>query len=269
MPPSTGLRQPTQKVLLQSSSTNDQTALLGVVGLRTRLTLHLEAMNRPRPTSLAFVVDSGASYSLISLDLAQSRRIAIPPPESETVILLRTPSGPTSMLVRPGRIRGWWNEEHRGYSFDWPVLFRVDSPRGMPSILGLGGVVKTCQWLFDGTYAPESPYGSLTLNDTRCVRLRFLLEEGEVSTMKRNPVHDVRKPISELLNSLDPRIRFRKLHGIANALAMQIEDRDCHKYAVARLGVAMPATAELYGIDDQAFSRRQELQCDYCSILAR
>ena len=157
MPPSTGLRQPSQKVLLQSSSTDDQTALLGVVGLRTRLALHLEASSRPKPTTLAFVVDSGASYSLISLDLAQSRRIAIPPPESETVIQLRTPSGLTSMRVRPGRIRGWWDEEHHGYPFDWPVLFRVDSPSGMPSILGLGGIVKTCRWTFDGSYSPVSP----------------------------------------------------------------------------------------------------------------
>jgi len=79
--------------------------------------------------------------------------------------------------------------------------------------------------------------------------------------MKRNPVHDAMKPISELLNSLGPPIRFRKLHGIANALEMQIEDRHFHKYAVARLGEAMLATAELYGIDEQAFSRLEGLVC--------
>ena len=79
--------------------------------------------------------------------------------------------------------------------------------------------------------------------------------------MKRNPVYDAMKPISDLLKSLGPTIRFRKLHGIANALEMQIEDRNFHKHAVTRLGEAMLATAELYGIDEQAFSRLEGLVC--------
>ena len=79
--------------------------------------------------------------------------------------------------------------------------------------------------------------------------------------MKRNPVQDALKPISELLNSLGPRIRFRKLHGITNALEMQIEDRHYHKHAVTRLGEAMLATAELYGIDEQASLRLEGLVC--------
>ena len=76
--------------------------------------------------------------------------------------------------------------------------------------------------------------------------------------MKRNPVHDAMNPISELLNSLGPRIRFRKLHGISNALEMQVENRNYHKHAVTRLGETMLATAELFGIDEQAFSRLEE-----------
>ena len=79
--------------------------------------------------------------------------------------------------------------------------------------------------------------------------------------MKRNPVYDAFGPIRELLDSLGPKLLFRKLHGIANALAMQIEDRDFHKHAVTRLGEALLATAELYGIDEQAFSRLEHLVC--------
>jgi len=71
------------------------------------------------------------------------------------------------MRVRPGRIRAWWNEERLGYPFDWPILFRVDAPLDIPSILGLGGIVKTCRWTFDGTFTTASPYGYLALDDIR------------------------------------------------------------------------------------------------------
>jgi len=69
--------------------------------------------------------------------------------------------------VVPGRIRLWLNQDLQGYPFDWPVLFRVDSPVGVPSILGLGGVIHTCKWTFDGSYSIDSPYGFLSLDDIR------------------------------------------------------------------------------------------------------
>ena len=69
--------------------------------------------------------------------------------------------------MRPGRIRGWWNDNQQGYPFDWPVLFRVNAPIGVPPLLGLGGIVKTCRWILDGTYALDSPYGYLILEDIR------------------------------------------------------------------------------------------------------
>ena len=71
------------------------------------------------------------------------------------------------MRVRPGRIRGWWTDDLHGYPFDWPVLFRVGTPLGVPPILGLGGILKTCRWTFDGSYSPDAPYGTLTLEDIR------------------------------------------------------------------------------------------------------
>ena len=147
----TGLRQPTLKIPLRASSNPRQTEVLGVVGLRCRIDLHVQVGEGPATESMTFVVDSGASYSIIGLDLALRRELPVPPPESET----------------EGRIRAWWHGEVHGYPFDWPVLFHVNAPFGAPAVLGLGGVVKTCQWLFDGTYSPESPYGSLTLSDIR------------------------------------------------------------------------------------------------------
>jgi len=166
MASTSGLRQPTRREKLRPVSIV-QADSLGVIGLNCRLILHIEAGNGLLPEPFPFVVDSGASYSLISLELAQSRNLKVPPPEAEVEIPMQSVGGPEMMRVRPGRIRGWWHPERTGYPFDWPVLFRVDAPPSVPSILGLGGVVKTCHWLFDGTYAHESPYGFLTLNDIR------------------------------------------------------------------------------------------------------
>ncbi len=166
MPPVSARRQPIQRVPL-SPATLDRVNVLEVVGLRCRLTLHLSLDNRPKPKLLPVVVDSGASYSFIGLDVAEAHRIPTPPPESETEIPLKTASGTISIRVRPGRIRAWLNAASEGYPFDWPVLFRVDGPEGVPPILGLGGVVNTCRWTFDGSYSIESPYGHLTLEDIR------------------------------------------------------------------------------------------------------
>ena len=161
-----GLRQPSRREPLRTSSF-DRTEALGIVGLRCRVILHLDSRSGRMPVPFSFVVDSGASYSLISLELAELREIPVPPPESEIEIPLRTTKGTSPTRVRPGRVRVWWDEEMNGYPFDWPVLFRVDSPFGVPSILGLGGIVKTCRWTFDGSYSPNSPYGYLTLDDIR------------------------------------------------------------------------------------------------------
>jgi hypothetical protein len=160
------LRQPPRRVSLQNPLT-DRTSLLGVVGLRCRLSFFLERTPGLIASSIEFAVDFGASYSLIGLTLAQESGIQVPPPESEVELPLTTAQRGVTVRVRPGRIRGWWNEPRSGYPFDWPVLFRVDAPVGVPPILGLGGVVNTCTWTFDGRPTPESPFGLLTLEDTR------------------------------------------------------------------------------------------------------
>lgn len=160
------LRQPTRRVPLLPTSIH-RTSDLGVVGLRCRVTLRLEVGGGRLPVPFDFVVDSGASYSIISLDLAQLRNISTDLLGPEIVLQPTTAQGTTSLRVRPGRVRAWWDEELRGHHFDWPVLFRVGAPLGVPSILGLGGIVKTCRWTFDGSYSPDSPYGYLTLEDIR------------------------------------------------------------------------------------------------------
>jgi hypothetical protein len=166
MPSASALHQPKQRIRLLPVLEN-RAEVFGVIGLRTQVSLHVEAVRGAVPVPLPFVIDSEASCSIISLELAASRRIPVPPPEAETDLYLRTAQGTTSVRVRPGRVRLWWDRSLQGYPFDWPVLFRVRGPVDVPSTLGLGGVVKTCRWTFDGTFSPDTPHGSLMLEDTR------------------------------------------------------------------------------------------------------
>ena len=160
------LHQPSRCIAL-TRVLPDRTDTLGVIGLRCRVDLHFDLGAGRQSSQLRFVVDSGASYSIVSLQQAESLGLPVPPPEAETDLELTTARGPTIMRVRPGRLRAWWTAEQTGYPFDWPVLFRVDAPSHVPPILGLGGVVKTCRWTFDGSYSPATPYGVLTLDDIR------------------------------------------------------------------------------------------------------
>lgn len=165
MASSTALRQPMTRVPLQYDVTRADE--LGVVGLKCRVKLWLEAGSGLPPVPFPFVVDSGASYSLIDLEVARDANLPVPPRDAEVDIPLLTTGGTVSMRVRPGRVRCRLGRDPRGYPFDWPVMFRVHTPRAMPSILGLGGVIHTCRWTFDGTPAPAAPYGSLALEDIR------------------------------------------------------------------------------------------------------
>ena len=159
-------RQPTRRLPLLPTGI-DRTDDLGVVGLRCRATLRLTVEDGRPPAPFSFVVDSGAYYSIINLGLAQLRRISMDLLGPEIVLQPTTAQGPTPMRIRPGRVRAWWDADLRGHHFDWPVLFRVGAPLGVPSILGLGGIVKMCSWTFDGSYSPDSPYGYLILEDMR------------------------------------------------------------------------------------------------------
>jgi len=139
-----------------------------MVGVRARLALQILTESRESTIPVRFVVDSGAMYSIISLAFAQNYRFAdLPPPEAEIDLTIRTARGFDAIRVRPGRIRLWWNPDQSGYWFDWPVLFRVDAPPEVPPLLGLGGIIKTCRWTFDGEYSFEAAYGTLLLEDTR------------------------------------------------------------------------------------------------------
>ncbi len=138
-----------------------------MIGLRSRIELWIGRDGTDPPVPVPFIVDSGASYSFIGLEYAIGRGLPVPPEEAEVDLQLQIATGRSSFRVRPGRIKVWWTRELKGYHFDWPVLFQVDAPLSRPCILGLGGVLKTCDWHFTSNYSYDAPYGSLTLTDTR------------------------------------------------------------------------------------------------------
>ncbi len=145
----------------------DRTSDLGVVGLRCRVSLQVQRAERKGTVPISFVVDSGASYSFVSHEFARTRQIAMDLSGPEFELPSTTAYGMARFRVRPGRIRAWWHEDLGGHPFDWPVLFQLNAPPSVPSILGLGGVVKTCRWTVDGQVFAESPHGYLSLEDTR------------------------------------------------------------------------------------------------------
>ncbi len=75
----------------------------------------------------------------------------------------------------------------------------------------------------------------------------------------RGPLMTAVRGVREQLESLGPPIVFRKLHGILNALEMQVDDGDYQRQAVARLCEALLATAALYDIPEDKAGRLEEL----------
>jgi hypothetical protein len=65
--------------------------------------------------------------------------------------------------------------------------------------------------------------------------------------------------INALVESLDAPLLYRKMHGIVNALAMQVEDGRYDRHAVARLGEALLATAGSCHVPDAAAERLEAL----------
>ncbi len=166
MPPVTVLRQPTHReALIPVTNRIDE---FGARGLKTRITLWLAAGAGLEPAPLKFLVDSGSSFSMISLGTAERNGIPVPLVGAEFPFAARTAAGLISVPVRPGRMRLWWTPNCVGYPFDWPVLFRLDAPGlDVPPLIGLASLFQTCRWTFDGTSTLAFPNGHLALDDVR------------------------------------------------------------------------------------------------------
>jgi len=165
MPPRSTLKQPPLRQPLEKGGQETDALALGAQGLLCRIEFWVEGSRQLAP--LRFFVDSGASYSYLNKSQAIEHGIAIPGREMETVRRTLTASGPATSTFRVGRLRGWWHAGLAGHPMDWPVMIRMDDPPGAPPLLGLGGVVRVCRWVIDGTLTPAEPFGVLTMEDLR------------------------------------------------------------------------------------------------------
>ena len=77
--------------------------------------------------------------------------------------------------------------------------------------------------------------------------------------MAGNRVWAAVRHVRKLVESFGPPIVYRKLHGIINALEMQVEDGHYQRHAVAQLCEALLASAELYAIPGESAGRLKEL----------
>lgn len=75
------------------------------------------------------------------------------------------------------------------------------------------------------------------------------------------------KKVRELVDSLGSAVAFRKLHGILNALEMQVEDGNYQRHAVTRLCEALLATVELYGIPEPLTGQIEEAACALVTLV--
>ena len=75
------------------------------------------------------------------------------------------------------------------------------------------------------------------------------------------------KGVRELVDSLGSAVLFRKLHGVLNALEMQVEDLNYQRHAVARLCEALLATADLYDIPDVLGGQLEEAACAVVTLV--
>jgi hypothetical protein len=75
------------------------------------------------------------------------------------------------------------------------------------------------------------------------------------------------KKLRQLVDSLGTAVTFRKLHGILDALEMQVDDGNYRRHAVTRLCEALLATAELYDIPEGIAGQIETMTCALVTLV--
>jgi hypothetical protein len=108
------------------------------------------------------IVDSGAPVSLFGLHDALLLGLSVPDVAVEEYYRLGH-GQLVAFRMRPGSIRVRFITDLDS-PLDWPVRIHEDRPFGSPLLLGLGGVIEDCRWIFDGTPRPDAPFGVFLLD---------------------------------------------------------------------------------------------------------
>jgi hypothetical protein len=107
---------------------------------------------------LPCLVDTGASFSVISTDRARALGLAVPPTASR--INLQTADGTTAATVRDGSLDCRF-ARLREVTFDLLWLFRDDIPADVQPVLGLHNLIDLLTVTFDGTPRPGALMGCM------------------------------------------------------------------------------------------------------------
>jgi lactam utilization protein B len=73
--------------------------------------------------------------------------------------------------------------------------------------------------------------------------------------------------LRDLVESFGPKILYRKLHGILNALEMKVEDGKHQRHAVVRLCEALLANAELHPLPETLVRRLEDATCAVATLV--
>ena len=151
-------RQVAQVALRRPSQAQE----IGTADLVADLDLWLETEQGDlRPVT--FRVDSGASSSSMSLARAQALGLPVPPASATLERSHATATGPIVLRLRPGAMRVRFSANPAERPFTWPLVFVEGRARSVSPLLGLGGVIQDCCWLFKGETRPGAPWGVFRL----------------------------------------------------------------------------------------------------------
>ncbi len=126
--------------------------------------LRLHALTGPHSyEEVCFLVDTGASVSVMDWELAELYGIPVQGPADRVVV--NTTGGPVTLWACAGAVRvrvPIWPER----AFEWPCNFVRDFRRGY-SLLGMAGVIRDLRLTIDGTPQPDALYGLLIVESLR------------------------------------------------------------------------------------------------------
>ena len=112
---------------------------------------------------VCFLVDTGASISVMDWELAELYGIPVQGPTDHLIV--NTTGGPVTLWTCGGGVRARvpiWSDR----TFDWPCNFVQNFRRGY-SLLGMAGVIRDLRLTIDGTPQPDALYGCLIVEPLR------------------------------------------------------------------------------------------------------
>lgn len=128
------------------------------VSIRARIDLEIERQPNLWLNVDRFLVDTGASFTILSTDWARASGFRIPLTFSTMPLL--TAGGDRNVRVRDTNLRVRFRRFPE-MPFDLAVLFSDDYPPSAPPLLGLHNLLNSWRFSFDGSTEPAALMGHM------------------------------------------------------------------------------------------------------------